>query len=99
MKGFRVDWMFPGESDFLAGEIRFEGQVFCRVRCERADGLLEVDFPAGFVKPIYDLPLTQFLRLVEAVGDEVRDLRCGASIPAAAYPICFRGMGHAVNDA
>jgi hypothetical protein len=44
MKGFRVDWMFPGESDFLAAEVRFKGELFCRVRCERADLMLEVDF-------------------------------------------------------
>jgi hypothetical protein len=43
--------------------------------------------------------LAEFVRLIEAVGDEVRDLRRGICIPVSAYPICLRGMLHAVNDA
>ena len=99
MKGFRVDWMFPGESDFLAAEVRFMGELFCRVRCERADLMLEVDFLQDTRSPIASLPLAEFVLLIEAVGDEVRDLRRGICIPVSAYPICLRGMLHAVNDA
>ncbi|NUS60213.1 MAG: hypothetical protein HOQ01_04635 [Lysobacter sp.] len=97
MKGFRVDWMFPGESDYLAAEVRFKGELFCRVRCERADSVLEVDFLPNLRSPI-GLPLAEFVRLIEAVGDEVRDLRRGIYVPVSAYPICLRGMLHAVND-
>ena len=101
MNGFRVDWVFPEESDFLAGEIRFEGQVICRIKCERTDYALEVEFFEDRRVPprVARFSLPDFMQLLLAVGDEVRDLRRGIRVPASLYPICLRGMQHAVNDA
>lgn len=77
MSAFSVDFVSPVDFEHLAAEIRYDGQIVCRIKSERGDGELEVDFLHDLIEPIRPLSFSysEFLQLLEDVAEEVRSLR------------------------
>ena len=80
MKAFTVDYVSPMSFHNLAAEICFDGQILCRIKSERPDGVVEADFFYERREPLRPLtvPLTEFLALVKEIMDEVASLRSRA---------------------
>lgn len=76
-KTFTVDFVSPVDFEYLAAEISFDDQIICRVSVEREDESLEIDFFNILRDPIVPvkMPLTQFCRLLNDVGDELLKTR------------------------
>lgn len=77
MSRLTVDFVSPVEFDNLAAEVCYDGQVLCRIKSERADKELEIEFYVVLREPLSEvsLPLQEFLRAVVEVSDEVKQLR------------------------
>jgi hypothetical protein len=77
MTGFSVDFVSPVDFNHLAAEICFDGQIVCRVKSERPDRVIEVDFFYLFRKPLDPLtvPFDELLALVSEIGSEVAAMR------------------------
>jgi hypothetical protein len=73
---FSVDFVSPVEFERLAAEISLDGQLLCRIRSERADRELEIEFHFEAREP--DVPvlgnLDEFLQTVHDVAEELRSL-------------------------
>lgn len=78
MTKFRVTFVSPTEFEWLAAEIEYDGQLICRIRNERPDRALEIEFNFNTyvdqtMRPI--LPLDEFVKLLAEVSKEVADCR------------------------
>jgi hypothetical protein len=73
---FQVDFVSPVGFDHLAAEIRFQGQVLVRLRCERADGVVEAEFFAVWAEPLKPVvvPLGELQTLLGELAAELRAL-------------------------
>jgi hypothetical protein len=77
MSGFTVDFVCPVGFKHLAAEISYQRQLICRIKSERADLRLEVDFFFDYREPLEPLvlPLEEFIDLINELKAEVADLR------------------------
>ncbi|HYG06526.1 MAG TPA: hypothetical protein VD865_08945 [Stenotrophomonas sp.] len=79
MTNFSVDFVSPVEYENLAAEVSYAGQLLCRIRTERPDFELELEYFFDFRLPVVPLviPFAEFMELVSEVAEEVRALRQG----------------------
>jgi hypothetical protein len=72
-KNFQVDFVSPVEFENLAAEISFLDQVICRIKNERADKVLEIEFFAVFREPVAPVvvPLDDLMKLIQEVSAEL----------------------------
>jgi hypothetical protein len=73
-KNFQVDFVSPVEFENLAAEVSFLDQVICRIKNERADNVLEVEFFAVLREPVLPVivPLEDLMKLMQEVSAELR---------------------------
>ncbi|TBR36728.1 MULTISPECIES: hypothetical protein [Dyella] len=74
---FYVDFVSPVEFEYLAAEIRYQDQILCRIKIERPDKRLEIEFFAVLREPIEPVvaPLSDFIKLIGEVSEELVDAR------------------------
>jgi hypothetical protein len=85
MTGFSVDFVSPVDFNHMAAEICFDGQILCRVQCERSDRVVEVAFFSEWREPLdpVTVPFGELLALLNEIGSEVAAMRARSDAPIA----------------